>query len=50
VRGEREAPLGTGTTFLVMLHGVAQHDAYHAGQMKLLRKALDAVAPRQGSA
>jgi len=50
VGGERDAPLGTGTTYVVMLHGVAQHDAYHAGQMKLLRKALDAVAPKQGSA
>jgi uncharacterized damage-inducible protein DinB len=50
VGGERDAPLGTGTTYAVMLHGVAQHDAYHAGQVKLLRKALDAIAPPQGTA
>jgi len=23
-----------------MLHGIVQHDAYHAGQMALLKKAL----------
>jgi uncharacterized damage-inducible protein DinB len=40
VGGERDAPLGTGVTFRVMLHGVAQHDAYHAGQMSLLKRAL----------
>lgn len=26
-------------TFRTMLHGVAQHDSYHAGQISLLRKA-----------
>jgi uncharacterized damage-inducible protein DinB len=35
----REAGLGTGVTFAVMLHGIIQHDAYHAGQMALLAKA-----------
>jgi len=34
----RDAPLGTGTTFYVMLHGVVQHSLYHAGQVALLRK------------
>jgi hypothetical protein len=24
----------------VMLHGIIQHDAYHAGQISLIRKAL----------
>ena len=28
-----------GTSFYLMLHGLAQHDAYHAGQIALLRKA-----------
>ena len=37
-----ELPLGTGTSFYVLLHGVAQHDAYHAGQIALLKKALAA--------
>jgi uncharacterized damage-inducible protein DinB len=36
----REASLGTGVSFAVMLHGIIQHDAYHAGQMALLNKAL----------
>jgi hypothetical protein len=35
----RDRPLGAGVTFSVMLHGVAQHYAYHAGQIALLRKA-----------
>jgi uncharacterized damage-inducible protein DinB len=36
----RDRPLGAGVTYAVMLHGVAQHLAYHAGQIALLRKAL----------
>ena len=48
--GERDAPLGTGTTYAVMLHGVAQHDAYHAGQIVMLKKALVAAAPPEGTA
>lgn len=34
----RDAPLGTGTSYYVMLHGVVQHNLYHAGQIALLRK------------
>lgn len=34
----RDAPLGAGVSFAVMLHGLAQHHAYHAGQVALLRK------------
>ena len=30
---------GTHYTFYYMLHGVAQHEAYHAGQIALLKKA-----------
>jgi len=30
--------LGTGRTYYVMLHGVVQHNLYHAGQVALLRK------------
>ena len=30
---------GRGASYFVMLHGVAQHDAYHAGQISLLKKA-----------
>lgn len=29
----------TGDTVYAVLHGVAQHDAYHAGQIALLKKA-----------
>jgi uncharacterized damage-inducible protein DinB len=36
----RDPPLGTGVTFLEMLHGVVQHDVYHTGQISLLKKAL----------
>lgn len=36
----RDAPLGTGVTFAQMLHGLAQHNAYHAGQVALLKGAL----------
>lgn len=35
----RDRPLGAGVTFAVMLLGVAQHLAYHAGQIAILRKA-----------
>lgn len=30
--------MGTGQTYYVMLHGVVQHNLYHAGQVALLRK------------
>ena len=36
----RDAPLGTGVTFYGMLHGLIQHDAYHAGQIVLLKRAI----------
>jgi hypothetical protein len=36
----RAAALGTGVSFAVMLLGVAQHTAYHAGQVALLKRAL----------
>lgn len=39
VGSERSAPLGTGVTFLEMVDGILQHDAYHAGQISLLKKA-----------
>lgn len=34
----RDRPLGTGVTRYVLLHGLVQHDAYHAGQIALLLK------------
>jgi uncharacterized damage-inducible protein DinB len=40
VGGERDAPLGTGVSYAVMVVGLVQHAAYHGGQIGLLRKAL----------
>jgi uncharacterized damage-inducible protein DinB len=34
----RSAPLGTGVSHYVLLHGIVQHDVYHAGQIALLKK------------
>jgi hypothetical protein len=36
---ERDTPLGTGVSYSVTLHGLLQHDAYHLGQIALLKKA-----------
>lgn len=36
--GVRNRALGTGVNAYRLLHGIAQHDAYHAGQIALLRK------------
>lgn len=41
VGGARDAPLGAGVSWHVVLHGVAQHNAYHAGQVALLRKEIE---------
>jgi uncharacterized damage-inducible protein DinB len=40
VGGERDAALGTGLSFEAMILGVAEHNAYHAGQVALLKRAL----------
>lgn len=34
----RDRPAGTGTTIYRLVHGLTQHDAYHAGQIALLKK------------
>jgi uncharacterized damage-inducible protein DinB len=36
---EPSPPLGTAPSVRAMLHGLVQHDAYHAGQILLLRRA-----------
>ena len=36
----RNRPLGTGVTYYELLHGLVQHDAYHAGQIAMVRKVL----------
>ena len=39
----RDRALGSGVSRYVTLHGLVQHHAYHAGQISLLKKALDRV-------
>ena len=39
----REPALGTGVDVAGMLVGLAQHDAYHTGQVVVVRRALDAL-------
>ena len=41
VGGERNAALGTGFTYRGMIIGLLQHNAYHAGQITLLKKQID---------
>lgn len=36
----RNRPLGTGDSYYETLHGIVQHDAYHAGQIAILKKVL----------
>jgi uncharacterized damage-inducible protein DinB len=36
----RSAPLGTGVSYYVLLHGIVQHDVYHGGQIAILKKGL----------
>jgi hypothetical protein len=45
VGGERDAPLGTGFSFETMLMGLAQHNAYHGGQVAILKRALRSRVP-----
>jgi len=40
----RDRPAGSGVSHAVLLHGLAQHHAYHAGQIALLRRALEQTA------
>jgi uncharacterized damage-inducible protein DinB len=32
------AGVGAGVSYRVMLHGLAQHDAYHTGQIAILKR------------
>ena len=36
----RNRELGTGVSYYALLHGIVQHDAYHAGQIAVLKKIL----------
>jgi len=40
----RNRETGSGVTRYVLVHGLAQHHAYHGGQIALLRKALSSPA------
>ena len=40
INDPRNRPLGTGVTRYELLHGLVQHDAYHAGQIGILRRVL----------
>ena len=40
----RDRALGSGVSVYVTLHGLAQHHAYHAGQIALLKRALQGGA------
>jgi uncharacterized damage-inducible protein DinB len=35
----RDRELGVGITYYELLHGIVQHDVYHAGQIAILKKA-----------
>jgi uncharacterized damage-inducible protein DinB len=36
----RNRPLGTGVSYYETFHGIVQHDAYHAGQIAILKRIL----------
>ena len=38
----RDRESGAGVDHYVLLHGIVQHDVYHAGQIALLKKAARA--------
>lgn len=44
-----EPPTGSGVTHDLMLHGLAQHNAYHGGQIALLKLALRRAASPAGA-
>jgi hypothetical protein len=39
----RDPELGTGVTYAGLLVGLAQHDAYHTGQLALVRRLVEAA-------
>jgi hypothetical protein len=45
----REPAIGTGVTVAVMLTGLAEHDAYHGGQIAILKRALAARRANPGT-
>ena len=45
VRDYRDNALGTGLTHYLTLHGLVHHTVYHAGQVALLKRALESMTP-----
>ena len=43
VNDPRDPAAGTGLSFYTTVHGLVHHDVYHAGQISLLRKALETM-------
>ncbi len=41
----RDPELGTGVTYAGLLVGLAQHDAYHTGQLALVRRLVESADP-----
>jgi hypothetical protein len=41
VSDHRDRAAGTGMSKYVTLHGLVHHTVYHAGQIAILRRALD---------
>jgi uncharacterized damage-inducible protein DinB len=41
----RDRALGAGVSHYVLLHGLVQHDAYHAGQIAILKKGPSRQSP-----
>jgi uncharacterized damage-inducible protein DinB len=39
-KAPRDRSAGGGVSFYVLLHGLVQHDTYHAGQIAILKKGL----------
>jgi uncharacterized damage-inducible protein DinB len=37
----RDPETGSGVSYYVLLHGIVQHDVYHAGQIALVRKGAE---------
>jgi len=43
----RDRPLGAGVSYYELFHGIVQHDAYHAGQIAILKKIVGAPSVRE---
>lgn len=44
----RDAPLGSGVTYYVLLHGIVQHNLAHTAQISLLKKAFGGAGEPNG--